>query len=59
MSMCCEKYNAMRSIGSATCSARTAGQTQHHKCGQGRFLRGSALALWLLPELDSNQQPCD
>jgi hypothetical protein len=28
-------------------------------CGQGRFLRGSALALRLLPELDSNQQPCD
>jgi hypothetical protein len=28
-------------------------------CGQGRFLRGSALALWLLPELDSNQQPCN
>ncbi|MCU1609199.1 MAG: hypothetical protein JWM45_1115 [Pseudonocardiales bacterium] len=29
------------------------------KCGQDRFLRGSILALWLLPELDLNQQPCD
>ncbi len=23
-------------------------------CGQGRFLRGSTLAFWLLPELDLN-----
>ncbi|MCU1609736.1 MAG: hypothetical protein JWM45_1652 [Pseudonocardiales bacterium] len=28
-------------------------------CVQGRFLRGLILALWLLPELDLNQQPCD
>ena len=28
-------------------------------CGQGFLLPESAFALWLLPELDSNQQPCD
>ncbi len=33
--------------------------TQHHECGEGRFLWGSTLTLCLLPELDLNQQPCD
>ena len=28
-------------------------------CGHDPFLRGSALAFCLLPELDLNQQPCD
>jgi hypothetical protein len=28
-------------------------------CGQGRALGGSIIVLWLLPELDLNQQPCD
>jgi hypothetical protein len=40
---------------------RTVRRVRHMttKCGQDRFLRGSVLALWLLPELDLNQQPCD
>ena len=49
----------MRSTASATYSDRTASAAQHHECGQRQFLRGPALALCLLPELDSNQQPCD
>jgi hypothetical protein len=44
----------MRSITSGTCSDRTPRPAQRHECGQDRFLRGPALALCLLPEMDSN-----
>ncbi len=61
--MCSGKCSAMRSTASGTSSGQTTMPTQHHKCGQncgqGQFLRGSAPTLWLLPELDLNQQPCD
>jgi hypothetical protein len=53
----------MRSTALAICSGQTTMPTGHRKCGQncgqGRALRGSIIVLWLLPELDLNQQPCD
>jgi hypothetical protein len=49
----------MRMTASGTSSAQTTMPIPHHKCGQGRFLQGSALALYLLPALDFNQQSCD
>ncbi len=53
----------MRLTASGICSDRTMRPTPDHKCGQNcgqsRFLQGSIFVLWLLPELDSNQQPCD
>jgi hypothetical protein len=51
--------SVMRSIVSGTCSDRTTRPAPRHECGQSRFLRGPALALCLLPEMDSNHQPCD
>jgi hypothetical protein len=49
----------MRSIVSGTCADRTTRPAQRHECGQGRLLPGPAIALYLLPEMDSNHQPCD
>jgi hypothetical protein len=49
----------MRSTASSIYSDRTMNRHLTDKGGQGQLLRGAVLVLWLLPELDLNQQPCD